>query len=555
MSQVIEPEANIPAPTKPKSFDKALFFTFIRENHVFILMLLNIGLALFLRIYNLSTNPGGFDQDEAVNGVDAYSIGQTLRDHHGNFLPPMLESFEDWVSPVLTYITVPFVAILGLSEFSVRLPVALIGAGSVLLMYLFVKRLTRRKDLALLTSFFLCVMPWNIMSSRWAIPPGIVTFFLLLFLDVFYRATDAKPKLWKFGLVGLCAVVLTYSYPTQKMFVPMLLGVLCLTDLVRKTPWRALFSKYLAIGLPFLLLTSPIYLLTLLDPAKYNGRFIFVSIFQDGINPVTGFLQRYLSYILPNFYFEKDSGIISDHVPGIESTFNFLAPFYYMGIVLCLYSLFTKNLTKKPFIINKPAALLLLGWLVLFPIPASLTRDLYYILRVIHGVSLIIIFSVIGLGTLLDFVKSKKILRLIYIGIVAVSGFYLFNFSTKYFEEYPALSGEFYLYGTRQYSEYLLKNDAKFDSVKVDTMVNTPYIYYLFYSGKDPHQYNYAEINARDEKGGWLWVPKLDKYTFDSITPEDLKDTTEIYTVRDKADKVYYRIYARDKNWYVVRIH
>ncbi len=551
MSQITESEVEISPPVKKKSFDKAVYLTFLKENYVFILMLLNVGLALFLRIYNLSSNPGGFDQDEAVNGVDAYSIGQTLRDHHGNFLPPMLESFEDWVSPTLTYLTVPFVAVLGLSEFSVRLPVALLGAGSVLLMYLFVKRLTRRKDLALLSSFFLCIMPWNIMSSRWAIPPGIVTFFLLLTLYAFYRATDTKPKLWKFGLVGLCAAVLTYSYPTQKMFVPMLLGVLCLIELVRKPPWREIFSKYLAIGLPYLVLTSPIYLLTLLDPTKYNGRFNAVSIFREGINPVWAFFSRFISYQLPNSYFEKDSGSISEHVPGIENTFNFLAPLYYMGMILCIYSL----ISKKSFIINKPATLLLLGWLIIFPIPASLTMDTYYQLRIIHGLSLIIIFSVVGLGMLLDAVKSKTTLALVYIGIVAISGFYLVNFSTKYFEEYPALSGEFYLYGIRQYSEYLLVNDAKFGVVKVDNRVNMPYIYYLFYSGKDPHQYNYSEINARvDGKGGWLWVPKLDKYTFDLITPEDLKDTTEIYTVKDKADKVYYRIFAKEKNWYVVRV-
>ena len=550
MSQITKFDLEIAPVIESKNPGKD-FLTLIRENYVFILMFLNIGLALFLRIYNLSTNPGGFDQDEAVNGIDAYSIGQTFRDHHGNFLPPMLESFEDWVSPTLTYITVPFIWVLGLSEFSVRLPVALIGAASVLVMYLLVKRLTRRKDLALLASFFLCIMPWSIMSSRWAIPPSIVTFFLLLTLYVYCRATDAKPRLWNFALVGLCAAVLTYAYPTQKMFVPLLLGVLFLIDLIKKTTWRDLFQKFLAIGGPYLVLTSPLYLLVLLDPVKYNGRFNAVSIFQPGINPIPEFFRQYLSYLLPNFYFVKDSGLISDHVPGIESTFNFLAVFYYLGIVLTIYSFFS----KKPFIIGKPTCLLLLGWLVLFPIPASLTRDYYYELRIIHGLSLIIIFSVVGLGTFLDLIKSKSILSIIYGVIIVLSATYLINFSLKYFEEYPALSANFYQYGTRQYSEYLLKNDDKFLSVKVDTNINMPYIFYLFYSGIDPHQYNYSEINAKvDGKGGWLWVPKLGKYTFDIITPEDLENTTEIYAVTDQNNKVFYKIYAKDKQWYVVRL-
>jgi 4-amino-4-deoxy-L-arabinose transferase-like glycosyltransferase len=549
MSQVIEPKIEDSLLKEARISKISFCLAFLKEHYVVILMLLNIGLALFLRIYNLSSNPGGFDQDEASNGVDAYSIGQTLRDHHGNFLPPMLESFEDWASPVLTYLTVPFVWVLGLSEFSVRLPVALLGTASVVLMYLLVKRLTQRKDLALLASFLLCIMPWSVMSSRWAIPPGSVTFFLLLFLYAYCRVSDGPYRLWKFGLVGLCATVLGYAYPTQKMFGPMLIGVLFLIELVTKLPWRVLLKKYFVILGTYLLLTSPIYLLTLLDPARYNARFNSVSILREGVNPITAFITRYISYLLPNFYFLKDSGLISDHVPGIESSFNFLAPFYYMGIVLCVISLFS----KKPFLLNKRASLLLLGWLVLFPVPASLTMDHYYLLRIIHGLSLIIILAVVCLGALLDLVKSKKILAMIYVGIVAISAFYLVNFSTKYFEQYPDLSAEFYLYGTRQYSEFLLQNDAKFASVKVDTAVNMPYIFYLFYSEKDPHAYNYSEINARvDGKGGWLYVPKLDKYIFDTVTPEDLQGASEIYTV-EKDGTVFYRVYARDTHWFVVR--
>src|SRR6476661_3890481 len=93
---------------------------FIRQNYVSILLGLIVLLAFFLRIYDITGNPSGLNQDEAVNGVDAFSLSQTLRDHHGNFLPVLLESFEDWASSLLTYLTVPFVWVLGLSEFSVR---------------------------------------------------------------------------------------------------------------------------------------------------------------------------------------------------------------------------------------------------------------------------------------------------------------------------------------------------------------------------------------------------------------------------------------------------
>lgn len=550
MSELVEQEPEISLQKKERNFDIALFWTFLKEHYVLILLGLTIGLALFLRVYNLSTNPGGFDQDETSNGVDAYSLGQTLRDHHGNFLPLLLESFEDWPSPLLTYLTIPFVWVLGLSAFTVRLPVALLGTGSVVMLYFLIARFTRKRELGLLAAFLMAIMPWAIMTSRWGIPPGSVTFFLFVFLYAYYRASETPPSFWNFGLAGLAAALMAFAYPTQKMFIPLLLGAFFLIDLVTRVQWRIWLKKHVIIGGIYLLLTAPIYLLILLNPVKYNGRFNAISIFQKDPQPIIAFLAHYLNYLLPSFYFETDTGLIGFNVPGIESTYNFLAPLYYMGIVLCAIAVFQ----KKPFLLSKRVSLGLLAWWLLFPIPASLTMDPFYLLRIIHGMPLLIIFSVVTLGTVLNLITSKKWLAVCYGAIVAVSIFYLVVFSVKYFGEYPSLSSEYYFYGTKQYSEYLLQNDAKFTSVKVDITINEPYINYLFYSGINPHQYDYGAINAKvDNKGELLYVPKYGKYIFDFVTPEDLAGATEIYTVENYG-RAYYRIYAKGTNWYVIRV-
>lgn len=155
-------------------------------NNVYLVLI--IAISLLLRIYNLANNPIALNQDEAINGYDAYSLIATMRDHHGNFLPIMLESFGDWVSPVITYITIPFVQLFGLSEFSIRLPVALLGVGTVVLIYLFSLQVLNDKKLALIAAFLLAIIPWHITLSRWAIPPSIVPFFMLLFMTVFLWA-------------------------------------------------------------------------------------------------------------------------------------------------------------------------------------------------------------------------------------------------------------------------------------------------------------------------------------------------------------------------------
>lgn len=107
-------------------------------------LLLIVAAASILRLYGLAHDPVALNQDEAVNGYDAYSLGLTLRDHHGNLLPVALQSFGDWASPLLTYITVPFVRLFGLSTWSIRLPVALFGIASVPLLYVLVRKLFGR---------------------------------------------------------------------------------------------------------------------------------------------------------------------------------------------------------------------------------------------------------------------------------------------------------------------------------------------------------------------------------------------------------------------------
>src|SRR5689334_19054963 len=81
----------------------------------------------FIRLYALDKYPSGFNQDEMVLGYDAWSIWQTGRDHHGEVLPVFFRTFDDYVPPVTNYIVSPFVGLLGLNEFTTRLPIALLG--------------------------------------------------------------------------------------------------------------------------------------------------------------------------------------------------------------------------------------------------------------------------------------------------------------------------------------------------------------------------------------------------------------------------------------------
>jgi 4-amino-4-deoxy-L-arabinose transferase-like glycosyltransferase len=96
----------------------------MKINNILILIIL---LAAILRLPLLGSFPNGFSGDEANQGYSAYSISKTAKDEWGEFLPLFPRGFGDYKPPILTYLTVPFVALFGLEIQSVRFPTALVG--------------------------------------------------------------------------------------------------------------------------------------------------------------------------------------------------------------------------------------------------------------------------------------------------------------------------------------------------------------------------------------------------------------------------------------------
>jgi 4-amino-4-deoxy-L-arabinose transferase-like glycosyltransferase len=99
-------------------------------------------IAFLLRFIQVSNNPPSLSWDEVSIGYNAYSILKTGMDEHGRFMP--LDTFigyGDYKPPLSIYITIPFFALFGLNELSVRLPSVLFGTGIVALMYFVIQEL------------------------------------------------------------------------------------------------------------------------------------------------------------------------------------------------------------------------------------------------------------------------------------------------------------------------------------------------------------------------------------------------------------------------------
>jgi 4-amino-4-deoxy-L-arabinose transferase-like glycosyltransferase len=82
-------------------------------------------LGIFLRFYRLGEVPVSLYWDEAAIGIDAYSLNETGRDMNNmSFWQPVFGSYGDFKAPVLIWLATLSVHFFGLSEWSVRLPVA-----------------------------------------------------------------------------------------------------------------------------------------------------------------------------------------------------------------------------------------------------------------------------------------------------------------------------------------------------------------------------------------------------------------------------------------------
>ena len=164
------------------------------KNKKYILIAI-IFLALVIRVYRIDSVPAAVNWDEAAVGYNAYTIANWGKDEWGKTLPLVFKSFEDYKHPVHIYMTALFVRVLGLNDFSVRIPSAIFGVLNVYLIYLVGKRLFNSEWMGIIASLFLALSPYNIHFSRFNHELNFAVFFFLLAIYLFCKAIQEKETL------------------------------------------------------------------------------------------------------------------------------------------------------------------------------------------------------------------------------------------------------------------------------------------------------------------------------------------------------------------------
>lgn len=240
---------------------------------IIILLLITI-VGGFLRFWKITENPVSLNIDEVAYGYSAYSILKTGRDENGNFLPLVFPSIGDYKNPILIYTLVPFIALFGLNEFSVRLSTVFFGTLSIPIFYLLLKSLLKIELIAIIGSFLLAISPWHIYYSRHASDHLLGTFFLILGSLCLIKMLEAG---WIWSMLSSVFLVLsTYTYHSNRLFIPIFL--ILFSFLFSQNLKVKRQSVYLFIVISLILILPLIYLSVL---GHANTRFKMVFIAQD----------------------------------------------------------------------------------------------------------------------------------------------------------------------------------------------------------------------------------------------------------------------------------
>lgn len=450
-------------------------------------------LALFLRIFLIDKVPYGFSVDEASSAYDAYSVLLTGKDRHAEILPLLFRSFDDYIPPMLNYGIMVSEFLFGLNIFAARLVPAVFGLLTVVVCFYLVKRLFNER-IALIAALFLAISPWHLQYSRIDFPAATLPFFFLSGLWLFFLGLEKR----KFLVLSAIPFALTfYTYAISKLFIPLFL--VGLFFVFRKRLFDKLIIKPVISFLVLLLVFSlPAIYSTFFDDAQ--KRFNDISIFRDEQEsvltalgytkieaPYKIFLRSYFNYFSLNFLFVEGDKNTRHNIKNIGQLYWFDLPFVLAGLIVCLWR---RNNVHQ----------LLIWWLIIYPVAASLTHGPLHATRTIDAIPLFQILSAYGLYWLYIFFKDKGIFKLILSTIIILITINFSYYAYNYFILYPKYSRDAFEAEVGNVLVYAESVKDEYDEVDITYAMDRPYIYILFYNKFDPFEYQQYGLNRTKYK-------------------------------------------------------
>ncbi len=471
-----------------------------------LLLIVIILLAFTLRVYKLDSVPPSISWDEAAFGYNAWTIANYGRDEYGKFFPLYFKSFGDDKHPVHIYITAIFVKLLGLNEFSTRLPSAVFGTLNVLLIYFLGKLFFKKEMIAFSATLFLAISPYNIHFSRFNHEANFALFFLMLALVLFFYSIKKHKKILVFSALSFAICLLTYH--SAKIVVPLI--VLFLFIMYCREILRDRADFILSIFVATILLVTIFLNPQLLGIARVSQTSLSseaakeTNLYEITKNEFLGKINlvsiQYSWHFMPQFLF-----ITGDKNPKLSSQtgefYKIDALFLIIGVISLLY--------KK----SREGVSLLL-WALIAPIPSSLVAESPHAARASFMMGSWHLISALGFYTLLIFFKNYYLKIGAFLIIISFLTISLFGYLNYYFGEYTKRYAIEWQYGMKQIVEYV-KDHPEYHEIYVTDVRSQPYIYFIYYLQTPlPDYLNTVLYNRSETNKSYNLVSYFDKYYF-----------------------------------------
>lgn len=476
-------------------------------------LLLVLVLASFLRLYRLGSYPP-LNVDEAAIGYNAWSLIQTGKDEHGNSWPLHFKSFGDYKPGGYFYTVLPLIKILGLNEWAVRLPSALMGVATVYLVYLLAKLVWQDEVLGLIWAAVLALSPWHLHFSRGGWESNAALFFLTLGTYFFFLSLKTN-KIIHYSLFTLHYLSAIYIYHSARIVAPALVLGLIIFN------WHLLWQRKKQLILPFLLgILFSIPLMVSFLSGGASARFAGVGLLADQgplwrVNELIGqhqkvllvrlihnkpiiysiaFFQKYFSHFNGRFLFIDGDEVPRSKVLEMGTMYLFEVGFLIFGFWFWLRS-------------KKKDKYLPLLWLLVAPLASAMTFQAPSALRALPMVISLTFFAALGL---------KRLLKVNWLMIGGVIILYLWGliywwnqYFVHYLKRYPSAWPDF-----RPVASWLKRNSDKYSKICLEGDFDQPYILTLFYLQYPPEKIQKEIKLTPPDKFGFSTVKHFGKYWF-----------------------------------------
>lgn len=412
-----------------------------------------LGLTAAAYAFDLRHTPVYFGGDEAHFAIQGHSIATTGGDSNGTVFPLFVnlwdplgdtqvqEQYRAWYQPALFYVIAVTLKVLPLDEVSVRLPTALIGGLlSPLLLYAVAMRILKSRLLALVAVLVLALSPAHLLLSRQALDYILPIPFLLGWLWCLVTYIE-RGHLGLAFAGGLLLGVGFYSYIAAWFFMPACLLVSWLTYYrTGREARRASIAAAVGFALPLGLLV-PWWFAHPEMLRETIGRYLVrdvegMTLRQGasrffGLTGIERVLSIYVGYFDPIFLFVRGGASMTTSTNRSGVLLLPVAPLLIAGIY---------DLGKR--LRHDPLAAVLIGGLLLAPIPAALVGEGAMIQREVFMLPFAAMISGFGAAQLLAH-RQRVVRRVVVIVLAAMTLQFVYVYR-DYFTHYKLRSAFYY---------------------------------------------------------------------------------------------------------------